>query len=171
LVERHRVSSRIGRVLGGENDGTAFEVRVYHPYAASNREVCGKSWRSFNRRRTVETIDLMQKFARFDEVYVPKIVAELNGQYVKLARIQGPYVWHRHENEDELFLVVRGTLRIEFRDRTETLTQGQLIVVPKGVEHRPDADDEALVLLFEPKATINTGNVVHDYTKTELDWV
>jgi len=119
----------------------------------------------------LDKIDLLEKFAAFDEVYVPKIVAELNGQYVKLARIRGPYVWHRHDHEDEAFLVIRGRLRIDFRDRTVELDPGQMIVVPRGVEHRPDADDEALVMLFEPQSTLNTGNVEHAYTKRQLDWV
>jgi len=119
----------------------------------------------------LDKIDLLEKFAAFDEVYVPKIVAELNGQYVKLARIRGPYVWHRHDHEDEAFLVIRGRLRIDFRDRTVELDAGQMIVVPRGVEHRPDADDEALVMLFEPQSTLNTGNVEHAYTKRQLDWV
>jgi len=116
-------------------------------------------------------VNLAEKFAQFDEVYVPKIVGELNGQWVKLARIRGPYVWHDHAEEDELFLVVKGRMRIELRDRTIELEEGEFFVVPKGVEHRPDADAEALVLLFEPKSTVNTGRVLHAWTKEpeELD--
>ena len=121
----------------------------------------------------MEKVNLEEKFARFDEVYDPKIVAELNGQYVKLVRFLGPYVWHAHENEDELFLVIEGRLRIDFRDRSVELGPGEFLVVPRGVEHRPDADEEALVMLFEPKATVNTGAVQHAWTKTEseLGWV
>jgi mannose-6-phosphate isomerase-like protein (cupin superfamily) len=117
----------------------------------------------------MEKVNLREKFARFDEVYDPKIVAELNGQYMKLVRFRGPYVWHDHENEDELFLVIEGRLRIDFRDRSVELGPGEFLVVPRGVEHRPDADEEALVLLFEPKATVNTGRVRHAWTKKEAE--
>ena len=119
----------------------------------------------------MEKVNLADKFSRFNEHYVPKIAAELNGQYVKLVKFKGPYVWHDHENEDEMFLVVKGNMRIEFRDRTVELSEGEFVVVPRGVEHRPDADDEVLVMLFEPKAIVNTGKVEHEYTRTELDWV
>jgi mannose-6-phosphate isomerase-like protein (cupin superfamily) len=121
----------------------------------------------------MEKVNLGEKFARFDEVYDPKIVAELNGQYVKLVRFRGPYVWHAHEKEDEMFLVIEGRLRIDFRDRSIELAPGELLVVPRGVEHRPDADEEVLVMLFEPKATVNTGAVQHAWTKTEaeLGWI
>ena len=117
----------------------------------------------------MDKVSLAEKFALFDEIYVPKIVGELNGQFVKLARIRGPYVWHDHAGEDELFLVVKGRMRVEFRDRTVELNEGEFLIVPRGVEHRPDADDEAWVLLFEPKSTINTGDVRHELTRTELE--
>ena len=117
----------------------------------------------------MQKVNLHQKFELFDEIYVPKIVGELNGQYVKLGKIKGPYVWHDHENEDELFLVIKGSMRIEFRDKTVELNEGEFLVVPKGVEHRPDADEESWVLLFEPISTINTGKVQHRYTLTELE--
>ena|ERR1700694_4860815 len=114
-------------------------------------------------------INLNEKFGMFHEHWTPKIVAELNGQQVKLARIMGEFVWHAHEAEDELFLVVRGSFVMEFRDRSITLGEGELIVVPKGVEHRPVAREEAWVMLFEPAATLHTGNVVHPLTQTELE--
>lgn len=106
----------------------------------------------------MDVVDLAERLARFATHWDPKIVAELNGQHVKLAKLLGPFVWHRHEAEDELFLVLRGTLAMEFRDRTLTLREGQLVVVPRGVEHRPVAEEEVHVLLFEPAGTLNTGD-------------
>ena len=112
----------------------------------------------------MDRVSLREKFDSFDEVWVPKIVGELNGQYVKTGKFLGEYVWHKHDNEDEFFLVVRGSIRIEFRDRVTTLNEGEFCIVPRGVEHRPVADELADVLLFEPAATRNTGNVDHGYT-------
>ena len=109
-------------------------------------------------------INLDEKLARIDAHWSPKIVAELNGQEVRLARILGSFHWHHHEREDELFLVLRGRLRLEFRDREVTLGPGEMIVVPRGVEHRPHADEETAILLFEPAATRNSGNVVNERT-------
>lgn len=106
----------------------------------------------------MDVVDLAERLARFATHWDPKIVAELNGQHVKLAKLLGPFVWHRHEAEDELFLVLRGTLTMELRDRTLTLREGQLVVVPRGVEHRPVAEEEVHVLLFEPAGTLNTGD-------------
>jgi len=107
----------------------------------------------------VEKVDLAEKLALIGEHWRPKVVAELNGQEVKLVKFQGEFVWHRHEHEDELFLGVRGRFRIEFRDRSVELGPGELIVVPRGVEHRTVAEEEVEVLLFEPAATRNTGDV------------
>lgn len=104
-------------------------------------------------------VSLPEKFASFSEHWRPKIVGELNGQEVKLAKFKGDFVWHEHENEDELFLVWRGRMRVEFRDRAVELNPGEFLVVPRRVEHRTTADDECEVLLFEPAATRNTGNV------------
>ncbi|SRR5579883_486045 len=103
--------------------------------------------------------NLTEKFAAFNEHWSPKIVAELNGQQVKLSKFKGPFIWHQHEHEDEMFLVHRGSFRMEFRDRTVTLNAGDFLVVPRGVEHRPVADEEVHVVLFEPAGTVNTGNV------------
>ncbi|MBZ5554833.1 MAG: cupin domain-containing protein [Acidobacteriia bacterium] len=103
---------------------------------------------------------IAEKFALFTEHWRPKVVAALNGQEVKLVKFKGEFVWHHHADEDELFLVWKGKFRVEFRDRVVELGQGELIVIPRGVEHRPVADEEVEVLLFEPAGTRNTGNVV-----------
>jgi len=112
-------------------------------------------------------IDLREKFAAIDEHWSPRIVAELNGQHVKLVKFRGEFVWHHHDHEDELFLVHRGRFRMEFRDRTVELGPGEMIVVPRGVEHRPVADHEVEVVLFEPAGTLNTGNVIGERTVHE----
>ena len=117
----------------------------------------------------LEVIDLAKKLARFEERWSPRIVAELNGQQVKLAKLKGEFVWHHHENEDELFLVLSGRLRMELRDRHELLGPGDMIVIPRGVEHRPCAEEEVAVLLFEPASTLNTGNVVSERTVERLE--
>jgi mannose-6-phosphate isomerase-like protein (cupin superfamily) len=119
--------------------------------------------------RAMERISLAEKFATFDEPWVPKVVGELNGQYVKVARFEGEYVWHRHADEDELFLVVAGRIRILFRDREVSLGPGELCIVPRGVEHKPVADEKSSVVLFEPATTRNTGNVDHGYTIEPAD--
>ena len=106
-------------------------------------------------------VNLAAAFARITEHWRPRVVAELNGQEVKLAKFRGEFVWHHHEHADELFLVVRGTCRVEFRDHAVALAPGELLVVPRGVEHRTVADDETEVLIFEPAGTRNTGNVEH----------
>ena len=104
-----------------------------------------------------DKVNLAEKFSRFAEHWSPKIVGELNGQHVKLVKFQGEFVWHHHDHEDELFLVVRGSFRMEFRDRDVDLTAGEFLIVPRGVEHRPVAPQEVEVLLFEPAGTLNTG--------------
>ncbi|HVS15936.1 MAG TPA: cupin domain-containing protein [Thermoanaerobaculia bacterium] len=114
-------------------------------------------------------INLRQAFGKFDERWSPRLIAELNGQHVKLAKVQGEFVWHHHEHEDELFLVVEGRLVIEFRDRTVELARGELMVVPRGVEHRPVAAEEAWIVLFEPAGTLNTGNVLDERTVERLE--
>ena len=108
-------------------------------------------------------VNLAEKLASFDEHWVPKVVGELNGQYVKVAKFSGEYVWHHHENEDELFLVVKGCMKIHLRDRTVELGEGELFIVPRGVEHKPEAE-YVEVVLFEPMSTRNTGSVDNDYT-------
>ena len=119
----------------------------------------------------MEKINLADKLGRFSEHWSPKIVAALNGQHVKLVKFRGEFVWHHHEHEDELFLVVRGRFRMEFRDRTVELREGELLVVPRGVEHRPVAEEEVSVLLFEPAATVNTGSAGGARTVAEPEWI
>lgn len=113
-------------------------------------------------------VNLHEKFAKFSDYWSPKIVGELNGQQVKLAKLLGEFVWHQHDHEDELFLVVKGRLRIEFRDRDVWLEEGEFLIVPRGVEHRPVAEEEAHVMLFEPASTLNTGNVCDERTVERL---
>jgi len=115
----------------------------------------------------MEKVNLAEKLSRFSERWSPKVVAELNGQQVKLAKLEGEFVWHQHDQEDELFLVVKGTLEIQFRDRVVRLGEGELLVVPRGVEHKPVAQGEVQVLLFEPASTLNTGNVRDERTVEE----
>lgn len=107
-------------------------------------------------------INLAEKFALINEHWRPKVVGELNGQEVKLVKFRGEFPWHHHEREDEMFLAVRGNFRIEFRDKVVTLNEGEFVIVPRGTEHRPVADDEVEVLLFEPAQLLNTGNIVDD---------
>jgi len=117
------------------------------------------------------SINLNDKLALFSDQWSPKIIAELNGQHVKLAKLEGQFVWHSHQNEDELFLVLSGSIDIEFRDRTVRLNEGEMLVVPRGVEHRPNAEEEAHVLLFEPVTTLHTGDVKSDRTVEDLAWI
>ncbi len=117
----------------------------------------------------MEKVNLGEKFSQIDNYWTPRIAAELNGQHVKLVKISGAFSWHSHEHEDELFLVVKGSFVMEFRDRHITVNQGEFLVVPRGTEHRPHAESEAEVLLFEPAGTLNTGNVKNDFTREELD--
>lgn len=112
----------------------------------------------------MDKINLLEKFATFTEHWQPRIVGELNGQHVKIVRLLGEFVWHHHENEDEMFLVLSGVLDLEFRDRVVTLGEGEFCIVPRGVEHRPVAREEVKVLLFEPASTLNTGNVENERT-------
>ena len=117
----------------------------------------------------MDKVNIEQKLSTFSGHWQPKIVAELNGQLVKLVKFQGPFVWHQHAEEDELFYVVRGRFRMDFRDREVWLEEGEFIVVPRGVEHCPVAEEEAHVMLFEPASTLNTGNVRGELTQTELE--
>jgi mannose-6-phosphate isomerase-like protein (cupin superfamily) len=119
----------------------------------------------------MEKVNLAEKLAHFTDPWKPKIVGELNGQQVKLVKFLGPFVWHHHDAEDELFLVVKGRFRMEFRDRHIWLEEGEFLVVPRGVEHRPVAEEEAHVLLFEPASTLNTGNVRNERTLERLEWI
>ncbi len=117
----------------------------------------------------MDKVNLAQKLALFGDYWSPKIVGELNGQYVKLAKLKGEFVWHQHENEDEMFLVLAGKLAVQLRDKTIDLNEGELAIVPRGVEHRPVAQDECHVLLFEPASTLNTGDVRNARTVERLE--
>ncbi len=119
----------------------------------------------------MQAINLSEKLSRFNDHWNPRIVAELNDQQVKLVKVKGPFTWHHHENEDELFLVLRGRFLMEFRDQKVWVEEGELIVVPRGVEHRPVADEEAHVLLFEPASTLNTGNIESELTVSDLEHI
>ena len=117
-----------------------------------------------------QTVNLSQKFGLFEEHWRPKIVGELNDSYVKLARLKGEFIWHKHENEDELFLVIKGRLVIRLRERDLTVGEGEFVIIPKGQEHLPVAEDEVHVLLIEPKTTLNTGDVRNERT-VEAEWI
>jgi mannose-6-phosphate isomerase-like protein (cupin superfamily) len=114
-------------------------------------------------------VNIEEKLTLFNEQWQPKIVGELNGQYVKLVKFQGPFVWHHHDDEDEMFFVVKGRFRMEYEDYEEWIEEGEFVIVPRGVEHKPVAEEEAHVLLFEPASTLNTGNVENERTVPELD--
>lgn len=117
----------------------------------------------------LEKINLADKFSLFDQPWQPKIVAELNDTYVKVVKVQDEFIWHHHDDEDELFLVVAGRLRMELRDGDVIVEPGELVVVPRGVEHRPVAEEETHVVLIEPRTTLNTGNVRSERTVDELE--
>lgn len=117
----------------------------------------------------MDKVNLAEKFSRFSDTWSPKIVGEVNDSHVKLVKLKGEFVWHRHEREDELFLVVKGRMRIRLRDRDIALDPGEFFIVPHGVEHLPVADAECHVLLLEPKGTLNTGNVQNERTVAELE--
>jgi mannose-6-phosphate isomerase-like protein (cupin superfamily) len=119
----------------------------------------------------MEKIDISHKLNKITEFWKPGIIGELNGQHVKLAKLKGNFVWHQHDEEDELFYVLSGVLKIEFRDRTEILKANEMLIVPKKTEHRPIADKEVHVLLFEPAGTLNTGNQNTELSRYELDWL
>ena len=116
-------------------------------------------------------VNIADKFAKISEYYRPHIAGELNGQMVKLVKTKGEFVFHHHDNEDEMFLVVKGRFRMEFLDRHEWIEEGEFIVVPRGVEHRPVAEEECWILLFEPASTLNTGNLVNERTVAQLERV
>ena len=115
------------------------------------------------------TVNLRDKFAQISEHYRPHIIGEVNDCYVKAVKLKGEFVWHHHEQEDELFLVSKGTLQMQFRDRTETIREGEFVIVPRGVEHCPLAEEEVHLVLIEPKSTLNTGNVTNERTVAHLE--
>ncbi len=117
----------------------------------------------------MEKVNLTEKFSLFKEQWSPKIVGELNGQMVKLVKFKGPFVWHHHDHEDELFYVVKGSFDMEFENKTVTINEGEFIIVPGGIEHRPNAREECEVMLFEPGTTLNTGNIENERTRKQLE--
>lgn len=118
----------------------------------------------------IEVVNLADKFSQFSELWHPKIVGELNASYVKLVKLKGEFIWHRHEAEDELFLVVHGVLTIRLRDRDLVIRQGEFVIIPKGVEHLPVAAEEVQALLIEPTTTLNTGNIRDEMT-VDAEWI
>jgi mannose-6-phosphate isomerase-like protein (cupin superfamily) len=117
----------------------------------------------------MDKVNISDKFRQFDDHYNPRIIGELNGQHVKAVKLIGDFIWHHHENEDELFLVIKGKLKMEFREKTVELNPGEFIIVPRGIEHKPVAENEVHILLFEPDSTLNTGNVKNERTRQKLD--
>jgi len=114
-------------------------------------------------------INIAEKLSLFSDYCNPRIIGELNSQYVKLAKLKGEFIWHKHDNEDELFLVIKGKFNMELRDKTITINEGEFLIVPKGVEHKPVAEEEVHLLLFEPATTLNTGDVQNELTRAVLE--
>lgn len=121
----------------------------------------------------MEKVNIAEMFERITEYYSPRIAGELNGQYVKLAKLKRPFVMHKHDDEDEMFLVIKGTMEMKFKDRTEVINEGEFIIVPRGVEHCPNAEEAVHLMLFEPKTVINTGEVKNEKTvkPEDMKWV
>jgi len=119
----------------------------------------------------MEKVNLAEKFSQFTEHYDPRIAGELNGQMVKLVKFKGEFTWHHHEKEDELFLVVKGSFDMHFREKVVTINESEFIIVPHGIEHKPVANEEVEVVLFEPASTLNTGNVENEFTKKQLQHI
>lgn len=119
----------------------------------------------------IQVINLANKLSLFDEYWSPRIIAQMNDYHLKLAKIQGEFIWHSHPDTDEVFIVIEGDMRIEFRDFHTKLSKGELCVVPRGIEHKPVANDECQIMLIEPAETVNTGDAVGERTKTEEKWI
>lgn len=117
----------------------------------------------------MQKVDIEEKLSQFTDYWNPRIVGELNGQQIKLAKFKGEFIWHKHDNEDEMFLVIHGKFSMEFRDKRVDLNEGEFLIVPRGVEHRPVAENEVSVMLFEPATTLNTGNIKDALTKETLE--
>ncbi|MEK6782947.1 MAG: cupin domain-containing protein [Bacteroidota bacterium] len=117
----------------------------------------------------MEKLNLDQKLSLFSDYWNPRIIGELNGQQVKLAKLKGEFIWHQHEHEDELFYVIKGKLRMEFRDKSIDILPGEIVIVPRGTEHKPVAEEEVHVMLFEPASTLNTGNIESERTRKILE--
>ena len=119
----------------------------------------------------MKKINLPEKFSLFSEHWTPKVVAELNGQHVKLAKLKGEFIWHKHKDEDELFMVIKGVLKIEFRDSVIEIKENEMLVVPRGVEHKPIAQEEVWLMMFEPAGTLNTGTEQNERSKFDLEYI
>ena len=119
----------------------------------------------------MEKVNILDKLAKFDDYWNPRIAGELNGQYVKLAKFRGKFPWHKHDNEDEMFLTIKGSFVLEFRDKKMDINENEFVIVPRGVEHRPVADEEVHVMLFEPKTTLNTGDTENNFTRPNLETI
>ena len=137
-------------------------VNVNNPARQSELYPIQKKY--FHKIQTMQTINIKEKYARFTDHWNPRIIGQANGQDIKLAKVKGEFVWHAHADEDEVFFVMKGVLKIEFRDRTETLSEGDMLVVPKGVEHRPIAEEQVWIMLFEPSEIKHTGEVESELT-------
>jgi mannose-6-phosphate isomerase-like protein (cupin superfamily) len=172
LVPSHYTASNSGRYREGVAGAWLPLIRL-HAADGTRRAGPHGSRVDPGARRAImgvmNKVNLAEKLALFSDHWNPKVVGELNGQQVKLVKFKGPFTWHHHDTEDEMFLVVKGRFRMELRDRNVELAEGEFIVVPRGVEHRPVADEEVHVLLFEPATTLNTGNVVNERTVSELE--
>lgn len=117
----------------------------------------------------MDKVNISEKLSQFHDYYNPRIVGELNGQHVKATKLKGEFIWHHHDHEDELFLVIKGKLKMELRDNTVEINEGEFLIVPRGVEHKPVAEDEVHILLFEPASTLNTGNIENEKTRKHLE--
>jgi mannose-6-phosphate isomerase-like protein (cupin superfamily) len=165
-------------ILSGANVKTLTQKARRKSAEGAEEFFCDQFWPGriwicdvFIRESTMDKVNIADKFAKISEYWKPYIAAELNGQHVKLDKLKGEFVFHHHENEDEMFLVVKGRFRMEFLDRHEWIEEGEFIVVPRGVEHRPVADEECWLILFEPASTLNTGNIVNERTVAQLERV
>ena len=119
----------------------------------------------------METVNLKDKFGKFRDYWKPRVIGEVNDCQVKAVKLKGEFIWHHHDNEDELFLVVKGTLRMKFRDREAVVREGEFVIVPRGVEHLPVADEEVHIVLIEPRTTLNTGNIQNERTVSQLEQI
>ncbi|SHJ68353.1 cupin domain-containing protein [Propionispora hippei] len=117
----------------------------------------------------MEKVNIKEKLNLFNEYWSPRIIGEVNDSYVKIAKFKGDFIWHTHQKEDEMFYVLKGSLTIKFRDKAVLLQEGECIIIPRGIEHMPVADEEVYVMLIEPKATLNTGNIINDRTMETLE--